>query len=189
MNQIELLEFQLLELNAKKGDPFDKIVKRTNQKLQRHLGRFEAGKIDRQEFLARGMRSLGRAYEKAFKKGAGTNKINAAGRKWIEDFKEKQYKYLQGFADAIENGTTVMGTTQRMGMYSNTVRSSYWSGSAIGTKGKVLLDWVTFPGENCDDCLELEENGPYTRNSLPTVPGAGDTVCKGNCNCKLVRSE
>jgi hypothetical protein len=40
-----------------------------------------------------------------------------------------------------------------------------------------------FVVHNCDDCPRIAENGPYTKTTLPTVPGAGETACLRACRC------
>jgi hypothetical protein len=50
----------------------------------------------------------------------------------------------------------------------------------------VITDWITTSEDPCEDCLTLEEEGPYgPGNPLPTVPGAGATRCRQNCMCIL----
>jgi hypothetical protein len=39
--------------------------------------------------------------------------------------------------------------------------------------------------EHCSDCITLAMSGPYTKNSLPTVPRVGDTACRSRCQCHL----
>jgi hypothetical protein len=38
---------------------------------------------------------------------------------------------------------------------------------------------------NCVDCPVLAANGPYTRESLATLPRAGATTCRSRCCCSL----
>lgn len=37
----------------------------------------------------------------------------------------------------------------------------------------------------CIDCKDLTGQGPWLYPDLPTIPGAGDTECGGNCRCTL----
>jgi hypothetical protein len=48
-----------------------------------------------------------------------------------------------------------------------------------------LIYWHLGDSEHCPDCPDLETGSPYTPESLPTVPGAGDTECGGRCRCWL----
>lgn len=56
---------------------------------------------------------------------------------------------------------------------------------ATATGARLLVDWVTTSGDPCPDCLTLEFDAPYELNQLPTLPGAGDTVCLTHCRCYL----
>lgn len=38
---------------------------------------------------------------------------------------------------------------------------------------------------NCEGCLILEANSPYTLNNLPCTPKDGSTQCLSNCKCRL----
>lgn len=52
---------------------------------------------------------------------------------------------------------------------------------------EMLWSWLgVHDDKECEDCWELERNGPYTRSELPTFPGAGDTVCGKRCRCTIV---
>lgn len=171
------------------GKAYAKIAVKANARLQKHLSKFEAGKIDKSKFLSKTRNTLSKAYKKAFLKGSGYDEVPGKNEAWLKDFSASQFKYLEGFASAIEDGTTIMGTSQRMGMYAEATRAAYWAGSVAGSSRNAEFDWVLGPTENCDDCIELSDGGPYRRNNLPTVPGAGDTVCGSNCKCQIVRSE
>ena len=35
----------------------------------------------------------------------------------------------------------------------------------------------------CEDCHQLAENGPYTPETIPTLPGLAQTECRINCRC------
>lgn len=48
-----------------------------------------------------------------------------------------------------------------------------------------LIYWHLGDSEHCPDCPDLETGSPYTPETLPTYPGAGDTECGGRCRCWL----
>jgi len=57
----------------------------------------------------------------------------------------------------------------------------------MASKEGMLFDWLGVHDDiECQDCWELERNGPYLYEDLPTFPGAGDTVCGKRCRCTLV---
>lgn len=55
--------------------------------------------------------------------------------------------------------------------------------------GSAKFDWDLGLEDNCPDCPVLAGGGPYTKETLYTTPGAGDTVCLGNCGCVIRRSD
>lgn len=57
-------------------------------------------------------------------------------------------------------------------------------GTAVATL--VLYVWGdTGDSRECDVCPDLAAGSPYTREALPTTPGAGDTPCGNLCRCDL----
>lgn len=50
-------------------------------------------------------------------------------------------------------------------------------------------DWVMLAMEHCVDCPDMAELSPWTRNTLWTYPGMGDTECMTNCKCVLQRDD
>lgn len=48
-------------------------------------------------------------------------------------------------------------------------------------------DWDLGPTEHCPDCVELHALGPYRPGAFISHPGDGQTDCKTNCACRLVR--
>jgi hypothetical protein len=78
---------------------------------------------------------------------------------------EKEVGFLTNFADEIERGIiSERQAVARIQQYSNAIEQSYWEAwnDGIDTSG---FDSGLSP--------------------LPTVPGAGDTPCRGNCQCWL----
>lgn len=52
--------------------------------------------------------------------------------------------------------------------------------------GMTEADWELEPGaDHCDDCLDNADGSPYAVDDLPTLPGIGDTQCRGNCRCTV----
>lgn len=175
-------------LAAPQQKGFPKFKDQLNRKLQHALKSFnDHGHIDR---LSNELKTgLDDAYQKAYEMGAGTKDISKKERAWLEEVRDKQFAYLDGFLSDVNADEGRMMYSQRLTMYTEKVDSMYWSGAVKSLEEGTLIYWVTMPGENCEDCLELEENGPYTPEELPTVPRIGDTQCIGNCHCLLVTSK
>jgi hypothetical protein len=103
-----------------------------------------------------------------------------------------EYTFLNQFAQDIEAGKVSKAQAQaRIRQYGKATQQSYWREFSAASKN--LLDWVLSIVDNCRatagalGCVELSQGGPYTARSLPTVPGAGATTCRGNCSCSIER--
>ena len=69
----------------------------------------------------------------------------------------------------------------------------------VGTANEVFVSaspddalfwWVLGENEDhCSDCPDLAAGSPYTKESLPTVPGAAETICQLGCLCSVVRED
>ena len=91
---------------------------------------------------------------------------------------EDQYAFLDGFANDIANGTQSRAQAlARVRQYGRASQQSYWNEYIRSREGLIL--WNLNPAEHCGDCVSLQDGNPYTWDTLPTVPGAGDTECRG----------
>lgn len=53
-------------------------------------------------------------------------------------------------------------------------------------KNTVYMIWqAEDDGNVCDDCLDLEAEGPYSAEDIPTWPCGGETICLDNCRCTI----
>lgn len=95
----------------------------------------------------------------------------------------RDYGYLNNFAQEVANGqVSEAQALARIAQYGRATQSSYWNEWA---RQQPAINWVLHPAEHCGDCIELAANSPYTANTLPTLPGAGATQCRSNCQCTL----
>ncbi len=79
---------------------------------------------------------------------------------------------------------------RRMQAYADTVKHVYYVGRVMGTPDGMIIDWISpLDRGTCRGCRFLSENSPYTKNTLPSTPRAGDTQCLNNCRCRLVMRE
>ena len=71
-------------------------------------------------------------------------------------------------------------------MYAQALRGAFNAGAVFGGINDDKIYWRLGATEHCADCIAIAASGPYTVDTLPTVPGNGDTICKTNCACHLV---
>lgn len=132
--------------------------------------------------------SLDDAYAEAYMVGKGSSQISKRELKWVNKVKREQFAYLDGFMSDLEGGGSVMPPRDRMDAYLSRLDGMYWSGYVAGSGDDVEIDWVLGVGNNCDDCMEFADGGPYGKNELEAVPGDGSTDCLFNCGCHLERT-
>lgn len=92
-------------------------------------------------------------------------------------------------ADGRYDGITP-ALDQRIGMYASKGSSSASLGFIDGSSGEDEFYWDMNGAveDHCQDCPYLEANSPYFKDTLYTAPRRGDTPCKSNCRCRLVRA-
>jgi len=106
---------------------------------------------------------------------------------FLKSFRRTENQYLRNFMGAIAADKLVMDKMDRIKMYVDTVGSVFEHARAEAAPPWVKIYWVpTMGAKHCPDCLKLAVGSPYTKESLPTTPRAGDTQCLSNCKCKLM---
>jgi len=118
--------------------------------------------------------------------GAGGKfNLDDAARRQVQDTLETQFRFLRDFVVAIVAGMSLAAAVSRVLMYASATQQSFWQALAGGQKKNVKIYWTLHPAEHCNGCLALAAGSPYTADTLPTYPGAGDTECLTNCVCTL----
>lgn len=172
-------------LSFKPDIPFSKYQARIKKRLLRALDAYQSGDMSLEEFETRVKTQLDVAYEYAFASGAESKVLSEGDAIALAKIKTSEFNYLDGFIDDMVSGKGIMPLDRRLGMYADSLTQAFWTGHVRSADQDTQFNWVTTPGENCEDCLDLEDGGPYSKGELTTVPGAGDTVCGSHCNCFL----
>lgn len=94
-------------------------------------------------------------------------------------------QFARQYADGYTDRKGAMGFAARINMYGQALKSAFNSGAVFGGRPGEKIYWRLGSCDHCGDCPALHAGSPYTRNTLPTVPGNGDTICKTNCCCYL----
>lgn len=99
----------------------------------------------------------------------------------------QEYAYLQGFArDLLEQRVSPAMALARIGLYAESVRSSFWEGTSIRKEqqGFGLMQRVLDPGaQHCEDCIAYASRGIVPIGSLP-LPGQR-CACRARCRCTV----
>lgn len=145
-------------------------------------------------------KSLGDAMVRGFRKGyANRGRQDASsltmgkilsGSPIFRMMMDKHSAFANQFASQYASGETdrkgAMGVGARTNMYGQALKGAYNAGAVFGGIGGEKIFWRLGSCDHCVDCPALSASSPFTRVTLPTLPGNGDTVCKTNCCCYLV---
>jgi len=120
--------------------------------------------------------------------GAG-GRANMGNVEWgrVGQTLREQYGYLDKFAQDIASGNVSEAMAlSRIDHYGDSSRQSYWNEYVEHSDG--LLDWHLGATEkHCGRCPEIAAGGPYTKETIPSMPGDGSTPCLGHCDCTVTR--
>ena len=98
-----------------------------------------------------------------------------------------EYAYLQGFArDLLDGRVSTPMALARIGLYAQSVRSSYWEGTSIRQEkqGYSLMRRILDPqAKHCQDCIDFAARGIVPLGSVP-LPGQR-CACRANCRCSV----
>jgi len=119
----------------------------------------------------------------------GTAEAPVQAARVLESEIARQKAFASRFAMDIARGETEekrkIPEPTRAAMYADAIEAGYQIGASLGAPDGTLIWWVLGEAVHCPDCPLIAANSPYTRESLPTTPGAGQTKCKMNCRCYL----
>lgn len=179
----------------------DRVQRTVERDLLRVMRNQELGKYgSTKSFHDAAVRVMKPAWKEVFEAGVrstgikGTNsktgpvvRLDPEDEKWLRSAMQHEMRFLNGFINAVEEGSYKMPLPRRVRMYARTLEAFYDSARVIGLPATVVLHWKGKNDERtCVGCKYMFENGPYTKKTLPTVPRAGMTPCLSNCRDKLL---
>lgn len=122
----------------------------------------------------------------------GGGELSKEQLSWLHKEIAEEQKYLEGFRADIEAGglvdTSPEAIRARADLYAGKGNTMYQAGKNAAFEGQDVLIWweLGIPmTDHCQDCPDLAAGSPYTAETLPTFPGAGDTDCLSSCYCVL----
>jgi len=191
---------------------FDLVAfKKSNQALGISLAQYRAGIKDILDRFNARMKTSGyevavqrsidefkeicrKAYEGAYDAGimrAGSPMVQNAElsdltSRAIDEMVNKEAEFFAKRLSEKTVSTDIMSTIAER--YGASAKAVFWNGLISGSTNDQQFRWQlgSVLTEHCDDCLELAANSPYTKDTLPTVPRAGDTKCLWRCKCSLI---
>jgi len=120
---------------------------------------------------------------------ANGGRVNMSAAQWgrVGGNLADEYRYLRRFAGQLLEGQVSRAQAlNRVGQYVDAAQQAYWQAWRERQAVSEEIWWIRNAGaESCADCVSREGGSPYTRATLPSVPGDGATQCRGNCRCYL----
>lgn len=186
-------------------DPAEFVVfaSRLDDDMRELARRFAAGELSVERWMQEFDALLKAGHTDAHligQRAAGGFEDVATARFWGGYFAQTEAQYMQGFAlDLLAMDPRYFGEDgewradamhNRMRLYLGKTRGTAGYGFVHGSPPGSQYDWELMALEDhCEDCPVIAAGGPYTKETLYTTPGAGDTPCLGNCKCRLVRKD
>ena len=134
--------------------------------------------------LAAGIMATERKYLKGFVKDIAGGKYGDVGQ--VAHTTEDEAH----FEDFAPDGVDADEIRRRAGMYMGRVVGAANEAWVLASPEGSTFEWILGANEDhCSMCPELAAGGPYTADTLPTVPGANETPCLFNCKCHLRRDD
>jgi hypothetical protein len=139
-------------------------------------------------------KALRDGYAAAFDMGlesSGVTKVRAGvatmDREFVEKAVREEMRYFNRLIRQIDAGKVRGNMMNRLKAYSDALKHMYYAGRVMGTPKGMIIDWIAPMDRNtCGGCKFMFKHSPYTKQTLPTTPRAGDTPCLNRCRCRLV---
>jgi hypothetical protein len=173
----------------------DKEVQKLQDHLQKQVKLYQAGEISFNRLETRASIAFKETVEAIFKLGVravglvtptgAAYNLTQAEKKWISSYLKEELGYFKKFLAQIKANKSRRDVERRTSLYANAMRSVYEAGRVLSVGPDVLIYWVLESANPCPDCVLLNKHNPYTVDTLPTTPKAGQTRCRANCYCSL----
>jgi hypothetical protein len=178
---------------------FDALQSRVSSTLKSLVDRYYRGDINYGN-LSFGVReALRSSYRRAFEIGlrsSGSGVFHSPtskgettyyDREYIDSAYREEMRYMNKLLGQIRTDSVRGNVYTRIDAYAQTLRHQMLAGRVVASPSSVIVDWVApLDRKTCKSCRWLSQHSPYTKDSLPTTPRGGSTLCLHKCRCKLV---
>jgi hypothetical protein len=196
----------LRDEDALRGVPtqadFNAMIRKRRREVRQATEDLASGKINIHQWADRFDASLLSGHSRAWHlgrrlagdlRGFGTDDM-LAGRaakdkdskflnQFVQDIVDRDPRYVEQSGQIRANAVI-----NRANLYIGRMRASAAESFVGACKDDELFDWILGATEqHCEDCPALAALSPFTKSTLSTYPGEGDTECLGNCKCYLRR--
>lgn len=177
------------------GKRLQKEVEKLAEHLQKQIALYQAGELSFNRLETRASIAFKFTVETVFKLGMkAVGLVKPAGseygltdneKKWIKSYIREELGYFKKFLKQIKNNPNRKDVERRTGLYAAAMNSVYEAGRVLSVGPNVIIVWTLESNNPCPDCILIHKHNPYTPDTLPTTPKAGQTRCKSYCYCTL----
>lgn len=155
-------------------------------KYQKELTKIADDLASKKITLSQYNKKMHSTIEKNFTKAYQSAKkdLTEGDKEWIRRAANAEVGFAMGWGKDIKAGRGA-SVPMRSGRFSRALAGIAWNADVEQQKSGTRIYWRLGQADHCIDCIILSINSPYTKESLPTVPLAGDTQCHSNCKCRL----
>lgn len=163
--------------------------------LQKQIAKYQQDELTYKRLETRCSIAFKTTVEKVFKlgmKAVGLVKpagspydLTANEKKWIDSYLREELGYFRKFLKQIRDRPSRKDIERRTELYASALRSVYEAGRVLSVGPNVIITWNLESRNPCPDCKLIHKHNPYTPDTLPTTPKAGQTRCKAHCYCTL----
>lgn len=111
--------------------------------------------------------------------------LTKSEKTWLNNYLKAEIKYFNNLLTSIKKGMSDSQISNRIINYVMSMNSIYEAARVMSVGKYVRIDWVLESDNPCPDCILLHKYSPYTPETLPTTPKAGQTRCYSYCYCSL----
>ena len=163
-------------------------ISRLGRELRRFTNMLGSGNITLNQWQESVREALKLAHAQAAIIGnGGRDSMGAAEWGKVGQRLRGEYRYLEVFArDLLAGSVSTPMALARIGMYAESVRGSYWEGTAIRQERQgysLMRRILDSQAKHCQDCLNYAARGVVPMGSLP-MPGQR-CACRSNCKCRV----
>lgn len=186
------------------GKKYETLKNRFRTTLRKYVLGYLAGRVEWRVMEKECRKAFEETYAEAYMLGlraSGLGALDAQSKtktagpamdphdaQWIKTALKDERQYWNGFLDDVKTGNfRRFSPEDRISMYCDTLDHAYDVARVVGHPKHSVIYWKMNPEkEHCPICKFLNDNSPYTRDTLPGVPRDGHT-CLGitRCGCEL----
>lgn len=131
---------------------------------------------------------LSRSYERAYRQGLsslGVDRFGAFDAASIQAAVNNEMRFVSQFLRDAASGAGTVPYGLRAASYTRGYESMYTVGQVQALPWETDIYWRLSASDHCKDCMSLSDASPFSKATIPVVPGSGGTQCLYNCGCFL----